>query len=154
MLQYSWCTCISIELMSHENVSRGPRATHIVAIGKQCGRFVVHPGTIHTHKKRVNKNAECDEQVHEGVHDEQFYVARKLVPAGRTLPSKEDLEALLLQPCCFGDLLPFSVEACRSKQWHLRWVQSHQNLLLCGCSAACTKSLRTMRSEKKEVWSA
>ena len=53
-----------------------------------------HAGRLHGHEERVDDDAQRDEEIHEGIHDEEFEVVRELIPAGRTLPPEQDLSAL------------------------------------------------------------
>jgi len=58
---------------------------------------VVHAFLLHGHERRVDDDAQRDEEVDERVHDEQLDEVRELVPAAAALPAEQQLVTLALQ---------------------------------------------------------
>lgn len=56
---------------------------------------------LHCHEEGIDDDAEGDEKVDKGVHDEEFDQVCKSVPTLTTLPSKEKLMTLGLEKFLF-----------------------------------------------------
>lgn len=56
---------------------------------------------LHCHEEGIDDDAESDEEVDKGIHDEEFDQVRKSVPALATLPSEEKLMTLGLEEFLF-----------------------------------------------------
>ena len=56
--------------------------THIVSVVKEGRHLGVDAGVVHRHEDRVGDDAERDEEIDEGVEDEEFDGVRERVPAG------------------------------------------------------------------------
>ena len=59
--------------------------THIVSLLEDEGEGGVHVVVVCRHEGRVDDDAECDEEVDEGVHDEDLDDVREAVPARTAL---------------------------------------------------------------------
>lgn len=56
---------------------------------------------IERHERRVDDDAEGDEQIDERIHDEKFNDVSNLIPVRVTVPTKQQLHQLLLQKLLF-----------------------------------------------------
>ena len=52
---------------------------------------------VKSHEDGVDDDAERDEQIDEGIHDEELNPGCEPLPCRTTLPTKEKMKALLLQ---------------------------------------------------------
>ena len=92
--------------------------THIISYGKRPRHLVAHAGVIHGHEDGVDDDAEGDEQVNEGVHDEQLDEAGELVPTRTTLPAEQQQHQLLSDYLLRCFRLPIR-DTCKRTLWEL-----------------------------------
>ena len=59
--------------------------THIVSLCEDLCKCSIHVVVVTGHEGCVDQNAQRDEQVHKGIHNEDLHIVCKLVPAGRAL---------------------------------------------------------------------
>ena len=76
--------------------------SHIVAVFEGVLELGAHFVVVHCHEKGVDDDAQGDEEVDEGVHDEELDDPGKPVPAGAALPAEEQLVALCLEEFLFA----------------------------------------------------
>ena len=94
--------------------------TYIVADSERFLEGISHVGVVHRHENGVDDDADGDEQVDEGVHDEQLDDVRDLVPERVALPAEHQLQQLLLHKLLLVHALLVAEPAC-TDQWKLEW---------------------------------
>jgi len=68
--------------------------SYIVADDEGSRELIVHSSVFHCHKGCVDDNAQRNEQVDKGIHDEQLNNVSKSVPARTALPAKQQVHTL------------------------------------------------------------
>ena len=76
---------------------RGTKCPYVVAVFQSRFQSRARIGLLECHEKGVDDDTQSDEEIDEGIHDEQFDDVSELVPVRMAVPSEHQLETLLLQ---------------------------------------------------------
>ena len=71
--------------------------TYVVAVSQRRLHLVIQSFLLQSHERRVDDDAQRDEQVDERIHDKQLDEVRELVPASAAFPAEQQLMTLALQ---------------------------------------------------------
>ena len=85
--------------------------TNKIAVSEDIIESWIHLGMVQGHEDRVDNDTESDEQVDEGVEDEEFDDVWDLVPVRMTLPTEQEKFTLLLQKLFLVHAFPVAEQA-------------------------------------------
>jgi len=101
-------------LVLEHGVSLAIHATYVVAGGEYVSHVLAHAGVVDRHEGRVEYDTQRDEQVDEGIHDEELDDVSEALPAVAALPVEQQLLNAQLEHLLDAQLAsePLTRDAC------------------------------------------
>jgi len=110
-------------LVLEHGVSLAIHATYVVAGGEYVSHVLAHAGVVDRHEGRVEYDTQRDEQVDEGIHDEELDDVSEALPAVAALPVEQQLLNAQLEHLLDAQLAsePLTRDACTIRYDTIRY---------------------------------